>query len=593
METMTATNSLPRRSRRASMSCMPSVQDDPEGAKALAMGKSKEELYQQYKQEKAARLKAHEDAEEQFRQKTTVQLNETSGLAEQEDNFSSKVDIGVFEMPKVSRRQRRASMGITLQILDPIEDVKLELEEVSKVTMPVSPIASTPTLSSGGLFTGGAIPGAWDGSAGADPTIMFSAETLAGWKTVAFEDGPLGMQLEPTIGDKACKVTGFLDTLGCPSQARASGQIQFDDVIVKVNGKLPKSYEETLEMIAVGGDRVITFRPGFSYELVDLSASMDSPGKGKKKSKVGRVGRRASMGCIPSNLPSSPTDVYSVDKANKKSSSEEANYGYGDMGYGDMGYGDTGYGIEGKSESPKPKNKGTSPKMEKKKSKRGRRASCVAAMPNMPGLVSATDVPKAVPQEDTFVKEEPKKKSVSKRGRRASMSSMPPGAMPGLVSATDVKPAKEEKVKVEKKSSSKKTSCFDALGYEPPEDCGDMGDEPAQPERKVERKKSTKKGRRASIAAMPTGVDIDKSKLAVIEAMESAEAAKKDKKKKKKEKDSSDDEDSNSPKAKNNKDTEPEDDGKKERKKSSSENKSKGKSDDKEKKRKKDSKDKK
>ena len=590
METTTATNARPRRSRRASMSCMPSA-DDPDGTKALAAGKTKEELYEQYKVEKAARLKAHEDAEEQFRQRTTVQLQETSGLAEQEDAFSTKVELGTFDRPKVSRRQRRASMGITLQILDPIEDVKLELEEVTKVSMPISPITSTPTLSTGGLFTGGPIPGAWDGSAGADPNVMFSAEALAGWKTVTFEDGPLGMQLEPTVGDKACKVTGFLDTLGCPSQARASGQIQFDDVVVKVNGKLPKSYEETLEMIAVGGQRLITFRPGFSYELVDLTASMDSPGKGNKKK---RIGRRASMSAVPSSLPKSPTDVCDVESA------EKDDYGYGDMGYGDMGYGDSndmGYGDMGYGDGA-PSKKADSPKAkkhtvaDKKKSKRGRRASCVAVMPSMPGLVSATDLPKEALKEEEPVA--PKKKASSRRGRRASMSSMPAGAMPALVSATSATAAKEDKPhKEEKKSSKHKVTCFDTLGYDPPSEDMGYGDD-AEPTPKVEKKKS-KKGRRASIAAMPSALQGDsdggsKSKMAVIKAMEEAEAAKKEKKKKKKDEEAPD-----SPKAekkKKKKDVEEEADNSKVKKKSSSssESKSKSKSDDKEKKKKKEKK---
>lgn len=582
METSTATNARPRRSRRASMSCMPAP-EDINGAEDLAKGKTKEILYEQYKAEKAARLKAHQDAEAQFRQKTTVQLEETSGLAEQEDAFSTKVELGTFERPKVSRRQRRASMGITLQILDPIEDVKLELEEITNVSMPISPVVSKPVLNADGLFTGGPIPGMWDGSAGADPNVMYGAEALAGWKTVTFEDGPLGMQLEPTVGDKACKVTGFLDTLGCPSQARSSGQIKFDDVIVKVNGKLPQSYEETLEMIAVGGQRMITFRPGFSYELVDLSRSTEmSPGKGKKK-KVGRTGRRASMSAVPTSLTKSPTDVSDIDRADK----EDCGYGdmgYGEMGYGDgndMGYGDMGYGDDNdmgygdaapsKKHSPKAKKKShaTDDAADKKKSKRGRRASCVAVMPSMPGLVSATDLPKA--KEEPKEEEVPKKKVSSKRGRRASMSSMPAGAMPALVSATDVKPAKEakeEENKAEKKPSSKgKVTCFDALGYEPPSE--DMGYGDAEPEKKEKKKSHSKKGRRASIATMPSALQeadsSSKSKMAVIKAMEEAEAAKKDKKKKKKEAE----EEEESPKAK--------------KKSSSLESKSKSKSEDKDK----------
>ena len=575
METMSA-NTRPRRSRRASLSCMPSDMDDPEAVrKALSMAKTKEELYEEYKAEKAARLKAHEEAEQLFKQKQTVELIETSGLAEEEEKFTTKVSLETFDRPKVSRRQRRASMGVSLQILPPPEEISLELEEVERVVMPSSPVAATATFD-GGIFTGGA----WDGSATTDPNIMFSAEALAGWKTVTFQDGPLGMQLEPTVGDKACRVTGFLDTLGCPSQARASGKIQFDDVIVKVNSKVPKSYEETLEMIAEGGERLITFRPGFSYELVDLSKSLDSPGRNKAKKKVGRVGRRASMGCVPSSnrSPGSPTDVFSnleQTKSYKSQKSDDLDYGYDqDMGYDDMGYGDPPAppkeekkkskkgrrasmgaipGNLSKEEIYKSKKMDSadmgygepekaSPK-EKKKTKRGRRASCIAAMPDMPGLVSATEAKSSFSDEQNMgyepaapAKEEvPKKKVSSKRGRRASMSAIPAN-MPGLVCAADATKAmasvtKEEKIKPKKKDTSS------SLGYDEPS--SDMGYEQAEQESKVEKKKTvSKRGRRASMSAIPAhDVDPDakasKSKLAVIEAMEQAENAKKDKKKKK------------------------------------------------------------
>ena len=593
METMSAVNARPRRNRRASLSCMPSEDDRA----SQGLGKTKEHLYEQYKAEKAARLKAHEEVETMFRQKTqAIELVETSGLAEQDEEISTRVSLETFDRPKVSRRQRRASMGVSLQILDAPEEIKLELEEVENVVMPISPVATPIMLDSNGIFN----PGAWDGSATTDHNVMFSAEALAGWKTVDFEDGPLGLQLEPTVGDKACRVTGFLDTLGCPSAARESGQIQFDDVIVKVNGKVPSSYEETLEMIAAGGKRAICFRPGFSYELVDLSKTL-SPGKNKKK-KVGRAGRRASMGAVPSSMGSgsgSPKDVFSVNL--DQNDSQQANeYGYGDdtdMGYG---YGETAP----KTESPKIKKKAPSkrgrrascmgampgampalvapskddlykskkealekfrsggegeamgygdaePTTKTKKSSRNRRASCTATMPAMPGLVKAAEVTKTKKNEEkedmgygdgdaTPVppKEDSKKKASSKRGRRASMSAMP---MPGLVGATELtKPPKEEK----KSSKSKKDSSFSDLGHSPASNSNeDLGYEPVEPDVKVEKKKnSSKKGRRASMSAIPSNLDAgdlkssSKGAMVLIRAMEEADA-KKTKQKKKKDED--------------------------------------------------------
>jgi hypothetical protein len=477
--------------------------DSEEYKKVLTAGKTKEELYEEYKQEKEARLKAHQDAEEIFRQKVqTVKLETTSGLAEQEDEITTKISLETFERPKATRKQRRASMaatGVSLEILAPLDDYKLELEDVSKVQMPISPIVSTPTLD-GGIFTGGT----WDGSAVTDPNIMFSAEALAGWVTVSFQDGPLGIQLEPTVGEKACRVTGFMDTLGCPSQARASGKVKFDDVIVKVNGKIPASYEDTLEMIAAGGERTITFRPGFSYEFEDFSAKVDNP-KPKKK-KAGRTGRRASMGVIPSSHTYSPTDVFSGLEDNQR---DKTDYGYGDMGYGNA--------APAKEESPKAKKKSSS-------GRRTRRASCVAAMPDMPGLVSASEVSKSTAdKKPAEVLEKETKKKVSKRGRRASMSSMPPGAMPGLVSAMDAAVTLEKTEKINDESSEKKKEKKSKSTKK--SDSTDSAEEPP--------KKAVRKSRRASMSAIPSNEDDVKPKKKSSSSKKSDES--KEKKKSKKE----------------------------------------------------------
>jgi len=83
------------------------------------------------------------------------------------------------------------------------------------------------------------------------------------YKTVVFEDGPIGMQLEPTIDDRACRVFNFLDASpDIPSPAQASGMIEVGDVIVSVNGDVVESYEHTIDMLKSGGRREIVFRPG-------------------------------------------------------------------------------------------------------------------------------------------------------------------------------------------------------------------------------------------------------------------------------------------------------------------------------------------
>jgi hypothetical protein len=81
-------------------------------------------------------------------------------------------------------------------------------------------------------------------------------------KTVVFEAGSIGMQLEPTSDDSACRVCGFLDADdGTPSPARMSGKIIIGDVIVEVNGAPVSSYDETIATLRAGGRREIKFRP--------------------------------------------------------------------------------------------------------------------------------------------------------------------------------------------------------------------------------------------------------------------------------------------------------------------------------------------
>ena len=259
MEATTAsTNHRPKRrpglSRRASMSALPTYADEKHGF-------NKKELQAAYKEEKKLLKKAHQQAEKNFRKTfDSLQYEPVSGLAEQEETMITKVSLETFDRPKASRRSRRASLNMTLQILDPIQDVKLDLEEIqpmschhldTDVTTPAQPPA---TMNRRGMLK-------------KSLSCQLDAEALAGWKTITFDDGPLGLQLEPTVGDRAARVTGFRDTKGIPSAARATGQIEFNDVVVKVNTTVPKSYEETLFLLGQGGERNITFRPSFGYEV--------------------------------------------------------------------------------------------------------------------------------------------------------------------------------------------------------------------------------------------------------------------------------------------------------------------------------------
>jgi hypothetical protein len=124
-----------------------------------------------------------------------------------------------------------------------------------------------------------------------------SASSKAVLKTVIFEAGPIGMQLEPTIEDKGCRVYGFVDgDTGDPSQARASGKIKMGDVIISVNGAFPDSYEGTIELLKASGSREIVFRDGsdddnygdnhlYTEDIDDGSDDSESSDDEKKKSK--------------------------------------------------------------------------------------------------------------------------------------------------------------------------------------------------------------------------------------------------------------------------------------------------------------------
>lgn len=147
------------------------------------------------------------------------------------------------------------------------------------------------------------------------------SENLPGWKTVIFDDGPIGLQLEPTADDKACRVYGFLET----GSARKSGKIQLGDVIVRVNDVSVKSYDETVDLLKKGGRRAVTFRPGEATDDVvdegERAGGGDSGGsdddddddraaKKKKKSSRKKSGPSASS----SSKPAKPTRKTSKKK---------------------------------------------------------------------------------------------------------------------------------------------------------------------------------------------------------------------------------------------------------------------------------------
>lgn len=89
-----------------------------------------------------------------------------------------------------------------------------------------------------------------------------SNATESNLSVVTFESGSIGMQLEPTADESACRVCGFLDADDdTPSPARISGKVQVGDVIVKVNGVAVSSYDETIRILRAGGRREIVFRP--------------------------------------------------------------------------------------------------------------------------------------------------------------------------------------------------------------------------------------------------------------------------------------------------------------------------------------------
>ena len=226
-----------------------------------------------------------------------VERNIASKFEEQENQFQAKVNRDLEEVPdhendevenpdrvkiasafkvktlpdvkrddkrrKVSRSSSKGSRGSKSSSRDPAEQrgresapKKTYVEKFSKKSAPVIVEDVAP-------------------AAGAEE--FFNAESLAGWKTVVFEDGPIGLQLEPTANDAACRVYGFLES----GNARKSGKIELGDVIVKVNEILVKSYDETVDLLKRGGRRSVTFRPGaITDDYMDEPTFSDEEGSG-------------------------------------------------------------------------------------------------------------------------------------------------------------------------------------------------------------------------------------------------------------------------------------------------------------------------
>ena len=77
---------------------------------------------------------------------------------------------------------------------------------------------------------------------------------------VSFEDGPIGLHLESTSQERACRVSGFTEPEET-NPACASQEIKVGMVIVSVNDIVCESFQHTMELLQAGGHREIAFRP--------------------------------------------------------------------------------------------------------------------------------------------------------------------------------------------------------------------------------------------------------------------------------------------------------------------------------------------
>lgn len=150
-------------------------------------------------------------------------------------------------------------------------------------------------------------------------------------KTVVFEAGSIGMQLEPTADDSGCRVCGFLDAdEDTPSPARISGEISVGDVIVEVNGIAVASYDSTIATLKAGGRRKISFRPGRPGDepaADDSDASGDDPDEAKKREKRAKRDAQAKKGKKDEKKPrkdeKDKSKKVKKEKKNKKEKKED------------------------------------------------------------------------------------------------------------------------------------------------------------------------------------------------------------------------------------------------------------------------------
>jgi hypothetical protein len=213
---------------------------------------------------------AYKKTEEDFRKSIDgLESAPLSGLAEKEDEVTNKVSLETFSRPKATKRERRASMGLPGGFLSALEFDELP-ENVPKVGA-MRPVSPPPTPPSTGLNVLDLV--------GFSHTVneMIEVEKSAGWYLATFEDGPLGLELEPTFEFQGCCVHGFQYVNDRPSPAQEAGTINMGDVIVKVNGDVVKSYDDTIALLKKGGHREVTFRPGrLSDEFVEESSTEGS-----------------------------------------------------------------------------------------------------------------------------------------------------------------------------------------------------------------------------------------------------------------------------------------------------------------------------
>lgn len=158
------------------------------------------------------------------------------------------------------------------------------------------------------------------------PKAAKTASETSDLKSVVFEAGSIGMQLEPTADDSGCRVCGFLDADDSnPSPARVSGKIAIGDVIVKVNATTVSSYDSTIAILKAGGRRKITFRPGKPGdemdEAVDGAGDSDDAEEARKREK--KIRKDAHAKKVKRDTEKPKKDEKDKEKKHKKEKKEK------------------------------------------------------------------------------------------------------------------------------------------------------------------------------------------------------------------------------------------------------------------------------